>query len=54
MVSIITTSSMNSLPSFTYENTILLDDGIYTNINLTINNVGTLTNPIIIKAKNNG
>jgi poly(beta-D-mannuronate) lyase len=45
---------MNSLPSFTQENTILLDDGIYTNVNLTINNVGTLTNPIIIKAKNNG
>jgi poly(beta-D-mannuronate) lyase len=48
------TSGMNSLPSFTYENTILLDDGIYTNVNLTINNIGTLTNPIIIKAKNNG
>jgi len=54
MISIITTSSMNSLPSFTYENTILLDDGIYTNVNLTIDNVGTVTNPIIIKAKNNG
>lgn len=54
MTTIITTSSMNSLPSFTYENTILLDDGIYTNVNLTIDNVGTLTNPIIIKAKNNG
>ena len=39
---------MNSMPSFTYENTILLDDGIYTNVNLTIDNVGTITNPIII------
>jgi poly(beta-D-mannuronate) lyase len=45
---------MNSLPSFTNENTILLDDGVYTNINLTIDNIGTITNPIIIKAKNNG
>jgi poly(beta-D-mannuronate) lyase len=54
MTTIITTSSMNSLPSFTQENTILLDDGIYTNINLTIGNIGTITNPIIIKAKNNG
>jgi len=54
MTTIITTSSMNSLPSFTQENTILLDDGIYTNVNLTIDNVGTITNPIIIKAKNNG
>lgn len=54
MTTIITTSSMNSLPSFTNENTILLDDGVYTNINLTIDNIGTLTNPIIIKAKNNG
>jgi poly(beta-D-mannuronate) lyase len=33
---------------------ILLDDGIYENINLTIDNIGTSTNPIIIKAKNNG
>jgi len=54
MITIIKTLSMNSLPVFTYENTILLDDGIYTNVNLTIDNVGTLTNPIIIKAKNNG
>lgn len=54
MTTFITTSSMNSLPSFTYENTILLDDGIYTNVNLTIDNIGTITNPIIIKAKNNG
>jgi len=49
-----TTYIMNSLPSFSYENTILLNDGIYTNINLIINNEGTLTNPIIIKAKNKG
>lgn len=54
MTTIITTSTMNSLPSFSYGNTILLDDGIYENIKLTIDNVGTLTNPIIIKAKNNG
>ena len=53
MTSIIS-SGMNSLPDFTFDNTILLDDGIYQNINLIINNEGTITNPIIIKPKNNG
>ena len=53
MTSIIS-AGMNSLPEFTYENTILLDDGIYTNINLIISNEGTFSNPIIIKPKNNG
>ena len=45
---------LTSLPEFTYENTILLEDGIYTNINLIISKEGTITNPIIIKAKNPG
>jgi poly(beta-D-mannuronate) lyase len=53
-MSTVITTSMNFLPSFTNENTILIDDGVYENINLTINNKGTISNPIIIKAKNNG
>jgi hypothetical protein len=43
---------LSSLPEFTYENTILIEDGIYTNTNLIINKEGTITQPIIIKAKN--
>ena len=53
-MSTVITTSMNVLPSFTNENTILIDDGIYENINLTINNKGTISKPIIIKPKNNG
>lgn len=45
---------LTSLPDFTYGNTILLNDGIYMDINVIITNKGTITDPIIIKAKNLG
>lgn len=47
-------SALTTLPDFTYGNTILLNDGIYTDINITITNEGTISDPIIIKAKNSG
>ena len=43
-------SDINSLYRFTSGNTILLEDGIYKNINLKLDNNG----PIIIKAQNPG
>jgi hypothetical protein len=47
-------TTLTTLPDFTYGNTILLNDGIYTDINITITNEGTISDPIIIKAKNSG
>ena len=47
-------TTLTTLPDFTYGNTILLNDGIYNDINITITNEGTISDPIIIKAKNFG
>lgn len=47
-------TTLTTLPDFTYGNTILLNDGIYNDINITITNKGTISDPIIIKAKNSG